>query len=605
MAAFFPARRWDILELPAGSPSGCYIEERHPASESRSELERPRTVTSGNRDHDGPLAFLDRERILLFALGLVLFLPGLGRHDLWNPDEPRCAEIAREMMESSDLLVPRLNGEPYTQEPPLHFWAIGSMSVLLGGLEETAVRLPSALAAIATSLLVYAIALQLFSQRVAWLAALVFMSSYKVLWQGRTGQVGMLLTLWTTLAIYAWIRGRLEDRPGFHLIFFAALGLATLTRGWEGMAPTLLSIIVFLSVSGRFREVRRLILSPGVLIWLAMTLAWLIPAAAAIESAHFAGLLVTEPLVPLSSIDWSASDQWVSKPWHYYLGTVPVDFLPWSFLFPAAAWIAWNRARGEARSWMLFLWTWIVVTLCLFSLSPLKRSVNVLTIFPALALMVGFGLDRAQEAWPRFKAATAVPALLVSVLIAAAGVAVPLLQTRPELADLDPRLARSIALILIMGASGILLGSRWFWKGNVRAAVDVTAVGMGILILGASLIVAPRLDSFKSARPLALQVLAHLDTDQRLVMFPRLEPGVLFYTRHLADLAGSEGQLLRFLDQDDDLLLVARRRGLADLEEPVPLVEIYRDHALRDGWSLLGPADEPPTGAVSEQEPDG
>ena len=170
MAAFFPARRWDILELPAGSPSGCYIEERHPASESRSELERPRTVTSGNRDHDGPLAFLDRERILLFALGLVLFLPGLGRHDLWNPDEPRCAEIAREMMESSDLLVPRLNGEPYTQEPPLHFWAIGSMSVLLGGLEETAVRLPSALAAIATSLLVYAIALQLFSQRVAWLS---------------------------------------------------------------------------------------------------------------------------------------------------------------------------------------------------------------------------------------------------------------------------------------------------------------------------------------------------------------------------------------------------------------------------------------------------
>ena len=81
-------------------------------------------MTSGNRDLDGPLAFLDRERILLLILGLILFLPGLGRHDLWNPDEPRCAEIAREMVETANYLVPQLNGDPHTGDPPLHFWAI-------------------------------------------------------------------------------------------------------------------------------------------------------------------------------------------------------------------------------------------------------------------------------------------------------------------------------------------------------------------------------------------------------------------------------------------------------------------------------------------------
>ena len=121
------------------------------------DLVGPRPVTSGNRDLDGPLAFLDRERILLLILGLILFLPGLGRHDLWNPDEPRCAEIAREMEETANYLVPQLNGDLPTGEPPLHFWAISSMSLLLGRLDETAVRLPSALAAIATSLLVFSI----------------------------------------------------------------------------------------------------------------------------------------------------------------------------------------------------------------------------------------------------------------------------------------------------------------------------------------------------------------------------------------------------------------------------------------------------------------
>jgi 4-amino-4-deoxy-L-arabinose transferase-like glycosyltransferase len=585
----------------------------HPASKRRPELERPGTVTSGNREHEGPLAFLDRERILLLVLGLVLFLPGLGRHDLWNPDEPRCAEVAREMLETSNFLVPQLNGEPYTHEPPLHFWAIGSISALLGGIDETAVRLPSALAAIATSVLVYAIALRLFSRRVAWLAALIFMSSYKVLWQGRTGQVGMVLTLWTTLAFYSWIRGTLEDRPGFYLAFFAVLGLATLTRGWEGSIPPLLAVVVFMSISGRLRDLRPHLLGPGILLLFAITLGWLVPAAAAIGRADFWTLLATEPMQRLSAIGSRTPLQVASKPWYYYFGTVPMDFLPWSFLFPTAAWISWNRARGEARTWMLLLSSWIVVTITLFSLSPMKRSVNVLTLFPALALVVGFGLDRAQEAWPRFRTATAVPALLASLLIAAAGVSVPLLQSRPELADLDPGLARAIAMILVLGAFAILLASRWFWAGNVRAAVDVIAVGMGLLILGASLIVAPRLDSFKSARPLASQVLAHLEPDQRLGMFPRLEPGVLFYTRHLVALAESEEELLKLLDEDADLLLVARRRGLADLDQPVPLAEIYRDHAFRDGWSLLGPArtespesvPEGPGGDLTGQEPDG
>jgi hypothetical protein len=136
---------------------------------------------------------------------------------------------------------------------------------------------------------------------------------------------------------------------------------------------------------------------------------------------------------------------------------------------------------------------------------------------------------------------------------------------------------------------------------------------MGILILGAALIVAPRLDTFKSARPLAAQVLAHLGPDQALGMYPRLEPGVLFYTHRLAHLAETEEELLRLLREEHSLLLVARRRSLNDLERPLPLVEIYRDHAYRDGWSLLGPAGElpaepereEPSRPVVDQEPHG
>ena len=45
------------------------------------------------------------DRALLLLIGLALFLPGIGSRDLWNPDEPRYAQVAREMLDSGELLV--------------------------------------------------------------------------------------------------------------------------------------------------------------------------------------------------------------------------------------------------------------------------------------------------------------------------------------------------------------------------------------------------------------------------------------------------------------------------------------------------------------------
>src|SRR5690349_263196 len=84
------------------------------------------------------------------VLGAALYLPGLGSsHSLWNPDEPRFAEIARVMAASGDWLTPRLNGEPYSNKPPFTFWSIATAARFTGQVDELAARVPSALAAIA------------------------------------------------------------------------------------------------------------------------------------------------------------------------------------------------------------------------------------------------------------------------------------------------------------------------------------------------------------------------------------------------------------------------------------------------------------------------
>src|SRR6185295_7164172 len=219
-----------------------------------------------------------RDLLILALLGGLLFLPGLGRRDLWNPDEARYAEVAREMRLAGSWAVPLLNGEVYSQKPPLLFWSIAFFGSLTGGLDETAARLPSALAAIGALLLVYRLGERLFGRRAAWMAAAAFITCFRLLWQGRFGQIDMLLTALVALGVWFWVRGYTEGRPRLYLLFFAAAGLATLAKGPVGLLPPLLSILAFLGITRNGGEIKRMRIGLGLLLWAAVVLAWLVPA---------------------------------------------------------------------------------------------------------------------------------------------------------------------------------------------------------------------------------------------------------------------------------------------------------------------------------------
>src|SRR5579859_6554064 len=72
----------------------------------------------------------DRNKLLLLQLGLVLgvcyffFFFGLGAFGLVGADEPRYAQIAREMFTRHDWIVPTLNGHHWLEKPVLLYWKV-------------------------------------------------------------------------------------------------------------------------------------------------------------------------------------------------------------------------------------------------------------------------------------------------------------------------------------------------------------------------------------------------------------------------------------------------------------------------------------------------
>jgi 4-amino-4-deoxy-L-arabinose transferase-like glycosyltransferase len=531
-----------------------------------------------------PAGRLQRRDLLILALlGALLFLPGLGRRDLWNPDEARYAEVAREMRLLGHWSVPRLNGEVYTQKPPLFFWAIAGFGALTGGVDETAARLPSALSAIGALLLVYRMGERFFGRRAGWLAAAAFATCFKILWQGRFGQIDMTLTALVTLGVWFWVRGFTEERPRLYLLFFASAGLATLAKGPVGLLPPLLAILAFLAITRNQAEFKRLPIGLGLLIWAAVVLAWLVPAGLSGGEEYLRQIVFKQNVTRYV-------DPWHHfAPWYYYLTVIPAEFFPWSFLLPSAIVAGWKRLQGRERQGFLFCLCWMAVTVVFFSVSPAKRSVYILTLYPAMALLVGAGLDRIAAEWPAWRRWLVAPLGLVAGLAALIVAALPIVgRRRPEVALLggEPFVWTLAALFALFA-----LGAGFAWwaarRGEVARAAAGLAAGIGLTLLGVALYALPRFDVFKSARGLSREVVARLGPGESYGIYPRLDSTFLFYTRRFCVDLDGEDKLRAFLARPGRVWLLAQKDDLARLKNLPPMTEVARDQDPKEGYLLL------------------
>ena len=118
-----------------------------------------------------------RVAVLMLLAAAVLFV-NIGGWELWTPDEPRYAQIAREMLNTGNYLVPSLGAEPYSNKPPLFFWLIALSSRYYGGVNAAAARIPSAVAALGVLLLTYLLGRKLYGPLTGFFAGLILFTGF-------------------------------------------------------------------------------------------------------------------------------------------------------------------------------------------------------------------------------------------------------------------------------------------------------------------------------------------------------------------------------------------------------------------------------------------
>ncbi|MFJ2482389.1 ArnT family glycosyltransferase [Pseudomonas sp. NPDC087598] len=332
----------------------------------------------------------------LFLLAALLFFFALGNHQLQGSTEARVAGIAMEMHLDDDWVTPRLFGEPFLEKPPLSLW-LDASAMRVFGVSPWAVRLASAVAGLLSVMLLYGM-LRRFERpkAIAWTAGILLatMASY---WSNVRG-VGedALLALGVTAALLGFFQAQRASTAGSSLLFVVGIAIATLSKGVLGLAMPGVVIFAYLLADNLIDKRLKIgdWLRPGLL-----TLVGLIPLLIWLAVLYQRGGLQAVSEVLLTNSVGRFSGSFVEaghyEPFYYYLAKLPEAFLPWNILVYLGLWHF--RKQLKANRYLLFFSLWIVAQFIMLTLASSKRTVYLMSMTPAAAVIA------AEYAWVLFE----------------------------------------------------------------------------------------------------------------------------------------------------------------------------------------------------------
>jgi len=528
--------------------------------------------------------------VALVAIAAALYLPSVFTRDLWDPDEPKYVEAAREMLSRGDLILPHLNGDVYSEKPPLFFWLTAAASKLPLIRPGSEGRVVSWLAAPGTMLLTWRIGAIVMGEATGALAA-ALMATTVLFWQlCQSGIIDPLLTFLCTAALYGFTLHRCRERIGMP-IFYGACALGMLAKGPVGFLIPAFAALTYSVMTDGTAGLRAWHPLWGVPLVVAPVAAWLAAASARAGAGYLETMLFKQNV-------GRALNAFIHKqPLHYFVAALPVSFLPWTIFLPQAL-VAAVKERVDRVRPMLFPFAWFASTFILFSVISGKKTRYMLPLFPAAALLVaGWMMRRFFDPEGRLKSGRGVLiAASVTGALVAAALLVPLaageralphsLMRALEEPGSEEALEAVRGCLVLPGALALVipaaaLGGFSLWSLLLairRRGVSFPALlaGWTIFLVAAGGLWTPMFNRIKSAVPLAAEI-GRLDGSAPLHYLRSIHSGKLNYSLgrdHIPVLRGP-AQVLE-ASKDREILLVGDRAEFERLEAKAAVPLRYR-----------------------------
>src|SRR5579864_3088565 len=468
--------------------------------------------------------------LLLAGFCAFLFFYGLGQFGLTGADEPRYAQVAREMLERRDWITPTLGGQAWLEKPPLYYWQ-AMLAYAVFGVSDVAARIP---AGIDATLLVIGVYLffRRFREGVEADAALITASCAGVIGYARAASMDMALVATFAIGMLSWWAWRENGKRLYLALFYFFMALGMLAKG--PVAPFLAAAVIVLFALGAHesRVALKTFWLPGILLFCAIALPWYV--AVQIRNPQF----FREFILQHNLARFSSDLYHHRAPFWYYLPVTVIALVPW-IVFVIAALIEtvriWRRERKTVSpepdlEWQfnLFACCWFAVPIVFFSFSQSKLPGYILPAIPAGAALLADYLRRQLEYEHNVSKGLALLHALVAAAPMIPSLLIAYIVTERRLPGGRPMLIALAIAFVLCAAIALTLVSRL----RLRMLRFVTLIPVVLSVAAVLKLGATAIDQKLSVRPLAAEISSVETHPLPLAVYgvPReMEYGLAFY----------------------------------------------------------------------------
>jgi 4-amino-4-deoxy-L-arabinose transferase-like glycosyltransferase len=498
-------------------------------------------------------------------------------------EETRWATAARDMLVTGDWMVPRQQGQVFPERPPMTMWAMAALGQLRGDVDPLAVRLPSVVAVVLTTLLIYAYVRSFSSVLAAFVAAIAYATMGQVLQIGRLGESEALFALFVSASLLIWHLGYMRTWPPLltWMAGFASAALAALVKGPQAPVYFVAITSVYLAWRRDWRYLFSWQCAAGAAVFLFIIALWQIPF---YTETNWSAVVAT----------WSglAADRIHLRGVLSHVFTYPVEtfvcLLPWSPILVALAKretrsLLLSFSAGDSmRTATVFLIVALLVAYPTVWLAAGARGRYFMPLYPLIAILVGLVIERCslartgtypRRAWHQFL-------LLWGTFIGASGLLIgvtSLLSHRLSVRYYQPR-SFGLAYAVLAAIAAYLIWSAYRRAGRFASLIAVAAIaaiaGVGAAGILMNVNVARWIDpttavaELKDELPLGTKLVSLSPIDHRFAYYYGDAIAELKWPRAIADLPNDVNYFC-FMRQPGDTA-EARKSGRGRTEYKTP-----------------------------------
>lgn len=340
---------------------------------------------------------IELEALFLILLVSATYLTRISTLPL-RGEESRRAVVAVEMMNVGNWIVPRFQGEAIfmSSRPPFQAWAIAFMGYLRGGVDVTAVRLPSCLALMTIVLMLYFYCRPFLGKAGAFGAGAAYATMAQVLELGRLGETDLLFTLWVSASLLCWHAGfSLGWRPVWTWVLaYTFVTLGTLTKGVQAPVYFAASVGTYLLWTGRWRFAVSGSHLTGICYFIFLLGCWQVPffieaGAAGVRHIYW------------GDVSMYGNDRSLQKLLPHLI-KYPAELLcgcllPWSFMLLAYCFRSLRERLGAASDRVAFCLCCILTSLPSVWFMTNAKARFYMPLYPCFAVLIGIAIQRCLE----------------------------------------------------------------------------------------------------------------------------------------------------------------------------------------------------------------